>query len=98
MSWLRRNKAPDFWVELTDDCFAASVAVRSGHVIEAAPILAYMNGWTLQKVKEHCKNKKWRYEEKDRLLNEHDNMREPTHERSLAIIDVDKKLRRKSLA
>jgi hypothetical protein len=40
--------------------FTCGIVLRDGVVIEAAPIVKYMRGWTRERVREYCKGKGWR--------------------------------------
>jgi hypothetical protein len=41
--------------------FCAGLVARDGRVIEAAPILRYMKGWTGRRVADYCMAKGWRW-------------------------------------
>lgn len=43
--------------------FEATAELRV--VINSAPILRYMQGWSINKVKEYCRKKHWRLKELD---------------------------------
>jgi len=40
--------------------FYAAVIMKDDHVVKTAPIVHYMKGWTLEKVKTYCRRKRWR--------------------------------------
>jgi len=40
--------------------FYAAVVLRDDVVYRAAPIVAYMRGWSQSRVLEHCHHKRWR--------------------------------------
>jgi len=39
--------------------FTAGIITSMGRVIRVAPILFYMRGWEMAKVREHCQVKGW---------------------------------------
>lgn len=41
--------------------FYCAVVVRDKVVIEAAPIVRYMKGWSSLRVRDYCKSKGWKY-------------------------------------
>ena len=48
--------------------FTAAVILQDDVVVKTAPILQYMNGWTLSRVEEYCRKRHWTWtkvEEKD---------------------------------
>jgi hypothetical protein len=42
--------------------FVAALAMKSGVVTEAAPIVRYMLGWTARAVAAYCERKRWHIE------------------------------------
>jgi hypothetical protein len=42
--------------------FMAGIVLRGDKVVEAAPILRYMRGWSRDRVREYCRSKNWRVE------------------------------------
>jgi hypothetical protein len=42
--------------------FVAGLVAKDGKVVEAAPILRYMIGWTGKKVADYCAKKGWSWE------------------------------------
>lgn len=42
--------------------FCVGIVARDGKVIEAAPIVRYMKGWTGREVADYCRKKGWRWE------------------------------------
>jgi hypothetical protein len=42
--------------------FNAGVVSLNGKIILAAPIVRYMMGWEIEKVKEYCEKKRWKIE------------------------------------
>lgn len=40
--------------------FCAGIVLHDDRVVEAAPIVDYMKGWTRAQVKEYCAKKGWR--------------------------------------
>jgi len=49
-------------LQIIGDGFACGLVARDGRVIEAAPRIRYMRGWTGRRVAEHCRQKGWRWE------------------------------------
>jgi hypothetical protein len=49
---------PDL-LQITSNYFCAGVVVQDGAVTRAAPILKYMRGWTIKRVRTYCKIKDW---------------------------------------
>ncbi len=39
--------------------FFAGGVVRDGKVVEVAPIIKYMKGWAVTRVRVYCKQKRW---------------------------------------
>jgi hypothetical protein len=39
--------------------FYAGIVLQDDHVVEAAPILKYMTGWTRDRVRSYCAAKGW---------------------------------------
>ena len=46
-------------LQVTAPHFTAGLVIKNGWVIETAPILAYMIGWTTYRVKAFCHNRRW---------------------------------------
>lgn len=46
-------------IQIITPHFVAGLVARNGKVIEAAPIIRYMRGWTGQRVADYCKEKGW---------------------------------------
>jgi len=42
--------------------FMCAIVINGGVVIQAAPIVKYMNGWTVGAVKDYCAKKGWKYD------------------------------------
>lgn len=51
-------KEPDM-IQITAPHFCAGLRVMDGRVIEAAPIVRYMLGWTIQEVSVYVHKKRW---------------------------------------
>lgn len=49
------------WIQITTSWFVAGLKYKNNIVFEAAPVLKYMEGWTLDAVKEYCHRKGWEY-------------------------------------
>jgi hypothetical protein len=43
--------------------FCAGAVMSEGKVIEIAPIIRYMKGWSESKIQSYCKKKNWKYSE-----------------------------------
>jgi hypothetical protein len=48
-------------VQITSAYFCAAIVVSNGKVIDAAPILKYMIGWSFTKVEQYAAVKRWEY-------------------------------------
>jgi hypothetical protein len=48
-------------IRITAPHFTAGLVFQNDIVVKTAPILHYMNGWSLKQVEAHCKRKKWTY-------------------------------------
>lgn len=46
-------------VRITGPWFVAGLVAEDGRVIEAAPILKYMMGWTGRQVRLYCEQRGW---------------------------------------
>ena len=46
-------------VQIDAGHFCAAVLLRNNLVIEAAPIVKYMHGWTADRVEDYCDRKSW---------------------------------------
>lgn len=42
--------------------FCAGAELYDGKVVRAAPIIKYMKGWDIHRIKMYCKKKKWKLE------------------------------------
>ncbi len=42
--------------------FYAGIVARDGLVIESAPIVKYMIGWSGRRVADYCASKRWKWE------------------------------------
>ena len=40
--------------------FYCGIVLRQDHVVEAAPIVKYMKGWSRDRVREYCQKKNWK--------------------------------------
>lgn len=49
-------------IQITSPYFCAGIELQDGKVVRQAPILGYMFGWTLDRVKEYCDRKDWEIE------------------------------------
>ena len=49
-------------VLLKSDFFTCGIVVKDKKVIEAAPIVGYMKGWSSEMVKSYCTKRGWTYE------------------------------------
>lgn len=47
------------WLQISSDYFMAALVIKNGIVETSAPILKYMEGWTVDRVKEYCREKHW---------------------------------------
>lgn len=45
--------------QITAPFFCAGFVVRGRKVVEAAPIVAYMIGWTTERVRLYCSKRRW---------------------------------------
>lgn len=54
-------------IRITSNHFCAGAIVKDGVVMQAAPILKYMRGWTIRRVRTYCKIKDWDCEGYDEL-------------------------------
>lgn len=52
-------------IRITSNYFCAGVVAHDDVVTHAAPILKYMRGWTIKRVRAYCKIKDWDCEIKD---------------------------------
>lgn len=50
-------------IQIEADHFSAGVLTRSGRVVEAAPIVRYMQGWAVERVMGYCDKKGWKHKE-----------------------------------
>lgn len=41
--------------------FTAGIVLEDNVVVKAAPIVKYMNGWTLSRVEDYCRKRHWRW-------------------------------------
>jgi hypothetical protein len=46
-------------LQITANHFCAGLGLINGHVVSCAPILHYMAGWTLARVREYAAGKGW---------------------------------------
>jgi len=44
-------------IQIISNYFCAGILIENGYVIETAPILKYMKGWTQEKVVRYCQLK-----------------------------------------
>jgi hypothetical protein len=56
------NPIPALLIRITAPHFVAGAEVEGGKVIKTAPIIGYMKGWAMAKVKGYCNYKEWRFE------------------------------------
>lgn len=61
------DAAVDAWIgatlaRITAPHFCAGATLDNGVVTHCAPILAYMRGWSVQRVEDYCRTKRWRIE------------------------------------
>lgn len=49
------------WLQIRAPHFCAAVSIRDGKVLEAAPILAYMRGWSEERVMDYARQKGWQW-------------------------------------
>lgn len=47
------------WIQITTDYFVAGLKLKDDIVVEPAPILQYMLGWSRDKVIEYCMDQYW---------------------------------------
>lgn len=47
------------WIQVSSSYFVAGLKARDSIIFEAAPILKFMEGWTLGRVKTYCQEKGW---------------------------------------
>jgi hypothetical protein len=40
--------------------FHAGIVLQADRVVEAAPIVKYMKGWTRERVRKYCNNRGWK--------------------------------------
>lgn len=50
-------------IQITAPHFVAGIVALDGRVVEAAPILRYMAGWTGQEMVACCRRKGWTWEQ-----------------------------------
>lgn len=50
-------------IRITSDFFVAGLDVEEDRVIASAPIIHYMLDWTVERVKDYAKKRKWEIEE-----------------------------------
>lgn len=48
-------------IQVTSSFFLACVWVINGIITKADPELQYMLGWTVENVRDHCKEKQWEF-------------------------------------
>lgn len=46
-------------IQITAPHFCAGLVIIDDRVVEAAPIIRYMRGWTTQQVREYVRKKRW---------------------------------------
>jgi hypothetical protein len=47
--------------QITGDKFCAGIYLVDARVVEAAPIVGRMKGWTRDRVRQYCSEKGWRH-------------------------------------
>lgn len=47
------------WFRLTSRYFVAGVGTENNKIVQTAPILAYMRGWSVQKMYNYAMKKRW---------------------------------------
>lgn len=48
-------------IRITTAYFVAAVVIRDHRVVRCAPILQYMQGWSVEQVCEYCEKKHWHW-------------------------------------
>ena len=48
-------------IQIITPHFVAGLVAREGKVVEAAPIIRYMQGWDGRQVAAYCKKKNWEW-------------------------------------
>jgi hypothetical protein len=56
----KTTKPIEILAEIEADDFCAGLVLRDDKVIEAAPIIGYMKGWSRGRVRDHCTEKGWK--------------------------------------
>jgi hypothetical protein len=52
-------KTTELYAQVQGDDFCAGLVLRNDVVIEAAPIIRYMKGWSRSRVRAYCQEKGW---------------------------------------
>lgn len=50
-------------IVITSNNFVAGIGLTNGRASEVAPILKYMQGWTVARIKAYAESKAWKFEQ-----------------------------------
>jgi len=57
---LEKKMIPEVFMRIEAGYFVAGVVAVGGRVTKAAPIIHYMVGWKVEKVRRYCDGMKWK--------------------------------------